>query len=198
MKTGEYSKLEKDIDFKKTYLNSTLWWKSILLVPPVCLLFVGLLGILYLFSYDKLVSWYVAPYLLLFILGTIWLKAIRKHLQKAMLAAQGAFRICVAKSVGEQNGYVYTLFVNNEKRHNQHFITRLAESLSADELMANAAAKKKNILLHDEESDTAFYLRAYPIKDLNKKNPLWKDEGCFPVLYINEKYAPVVKGRHVN
>ena len=77
MKANDYAKLEKDYDFKRHYFNNTFWWKTLLMVPPICFLFVGLVGIIYLFNSDMLVSWYIIPYLFLFTVGTIWLKALK-------------------------------------------------------------------------------------------------------------------------
>ena len=196
MKTNEYSKLEKDYDFKRSYLNKTLWWKNILMVAPVCFLFAGLVGILYLFNSDLLVSFYTIPYLTLFIIGTIWLKAMKKHLQKVVMAREGAFHICLAASVGDKDGYTYAIFVNNTRRYDKYYITNLAKEISLHDFLTknDAPFKHKAILIHDEESDTDMYMRAYPKKEIANKNIGWStDEGYFPVLYINDKDVPVIK-----
>lgn len=196
MKTNEYAKLEKDYDFKRSYLNKTLWWKSILMVAPVCFLFAGLVGILYLFNSDLLVSFYTIPYLILFVIGTIWLKAMKKHLQKVAMAREGAFHICLAASVGDKDGYTYAIFVNNTRRYDKYYITNLAKEISLHDILTknDAPFKQKAVLIHDEESDTDMYMRAYPKKEIAKKNIGWStDEGYFPVLYINDKDVPVIK-----
>lgn len=200
MKASDYKTLEKEYEFKKSYLNSTSWWRSILLVPPCCFLFVGLIGILYLFNHDMLVSFYLIPYIVLFLLGTIWLKTVRKYLQKAAMTAPGAFQICMAKPIGERNGYIYTVFANDNKRHDKHYIANLIESMPVESIIEEneILAKKKTIFLRDSDlSDTGLYLRAYFNNDITKRNPSWKADGFFPVLYINEKYTPVVKRVHL-
>lgn len=196
MKTNDYAKLEKDYDFKRSYLNKTLWWKSILMVAPICFLFAGLVGILYLFNSDLLVSFYTIPYLILFVIGTIWLKAMKKHIQKAAMAKEGAFHVCLAASVGDKDGYTYAIFVNNTRRYDKYYITNLAKGISLHDILAknNAPFKKEAIMIHDEESDTDMYMRAYQKKEIAKKNIGWStDEGYFPVLYINDKDVPVIK-----
>ena len=194
MKPNDYIKLEKDFDFKRAYLNQTMWWKNILMVPPICLLFIGLVGMLYLFHYDKLASLYVIPYLAVFLIGTILLKAIKKHIQKTIMTTKDAFHICLAKSIGEKEGYIYTTFVNNSRRHDKYYITNLAKDISLDDLLSTQPApfKKRSVLIKSD-NDTEIYVRAYFKKDIDKRNRDWKEEEYFPVLYIDTKYTFIVK-----
>lgn len=196
MKSNDFAKLEKDYDFKRSYFNNTLWWKTLSMLPPVLLLFVGLVGILYLFNSDMLVSWYIIPYLLLFIVGTIWLKAMKKYILKAYMAAEGAFHVCLAAPIGDKDDYTYAIFVNNTRRYDKYYITNLAKDISLHELLAknNAPFKKEAIPVRDEESGNDIYVRAYPKKAISKRNAGWSlNEGYFPVLYINSKNVPVIK-----
>lgn len=196
MKANEYSKLEKDYDFKKIYLNKTLWWKNILMVAPICFLFAGLVGIIYLFNSNMLVSLYTIPYLILFVVGTIWLKTIKKHIQKAIMAREGAFHICLAASIGDKGDYTYAIFVNDTHRYDKYHITNLAKEVSLHNLLEkyDISFKKKAILIQDEENNESFYIRAYPKKEIAKKNAGWSiSEGYFPVLYINDIDVPIIK-----
>ncbi|MDR0824523.1 MAG: hypothetical protein LBN74_05475 [Prevotella sp.] len=201
MKQNDFAKLEKDNDFRKSYLNRTMWWKNILMIAPVCFLFAGLTGILYLFNIDMLFSLYIIPYLILFIIGTIWLKAIKKHLQKVAMVAQGAFHVCLAASVGDKDGYTYAVFVNDTHRYDKYYITNLAKEISLQELLAknNAPFRKKAVSIHHDESNTDMYMRAYPKKEIAKRNAGWSlNEGYFPVLYINDKDVPVVRRKDLD
>ena len=195
MKPNDYAKLEKDYSFKKNYLNSTLWWKNILMIPPVCLLFVGLVGILYLFNLDKLVSWYIIPYLLLFVVGTILLKAMKKHIQKTAINRPDSFLICLAKPIGEKDGYTYTAFVKDSHRHNKHYIANEIKDISTDDILNNhnAPFRKKTVLIHNDESGSDLCIRAYTNRDLNRRSSTWREDGLIPVLYIDDKYTFIIK-----
>ncbi len=195
MKPNDYAKLEKDYSFKKSYLKNTLWWKTILMLPPVCFLFVGLIGILYLFNNEMLASWYIIPYLAFFVIGTIWLKAMKRHIQKTMMATEGSFHVCLAKSIGEKDGYVYSAFTNDSRRHDKYNIINIAKGLSLDEILSkqNEPFKKKTVLVQDEVNGTNIYIRAYFNNDITKRNPDWRENELFPVLYINDKYTFIVK-----
>lgn len=195
MKPNDYAKLEKDYSFKKSYLKNTPWWKTILMLPPVCFLFVGLIGILYLFNNEMLASWYIIPYLAFFVIGTIWLKAMKRHIQKTMMATEGSFHVCLAKSIGEKDGYVYSAFTNDSCRHDKYNIINIAKELSLDEILSkqNEPFKKKTVLVQDEENGTNIYIRAYFNNDITKRNPDWRENELFPVLYISDKYTFIVK-----
>lgn len=195
MKPNDYAKLEKDYSFKKNYLKNTPWWKTILMLPPVCFLFVGLIGILYLFNNEMLASWYIIPYLAFFVIGTIWLKAMKRHIQKTMMATEGSFHVCLAKSIGEKDGYVYSAFTNDSRRHDKYNIINIAKELSLDEILSkqNEPFKKKTVLVQDEVNGTNIYIRAYFNNDITKRNPDWRENELFPVLYINDKYTFIVK-----
>ncbi len=196
MKPNDCAALEKDYNFKKSYLNKTLWWKNLSMLPPVLIMFIGLAGLLYLFQYDKLYSLYAIPYVLLFAIGTIWLKAMKRYLQKAAMAVPGAFHVCLAATIGEKKDVLYAIFVNNTRRYDKHYITNLAQNISLHEILSENKEPflKKAVLIHDKESDTDIYVRAYSKKDVVKQNAGWSlDEGYFPVLFIDEKNVPVIK-----
>lgn len=195
MKPQDYAKLESDYSFKRSYLNKTPWWKSLLLVPPVCFLFVGLVGVIYLLKNDMLISLYIIPYLLLFVIGTIWLKAIKRHIHKVKMANAGSFHVCLAKPVWEKENQVFAIFVNDAHRHNKYYIENLVEKISSEKLLEkyNPSFKKEAHLIHDDENDADFYLRVYDMKEINKQNPDWRDKYLFPILYIDDKYTFVIK-----
>lgn len=195
MKPTDYMKLEGDFAFKRSYLNRTAWWMNGLLIAPTLFLFLGLAGVMYLLNNDMLLSWYVIPYLVFFVIGTVWLKAVRRHIRKSRMAVEGAFRVCLAKAVGEKDGYVYTVFTNGNKRHNEHLIKQLGDSLNVDEMPEQRMARKRSVAMRDEASDTDFYLRAFQKGDLRKYNPKAGEGRVFPVLFIDTKYTFVVRGQ---
>lgn len=195
MKQDDYSRLEKNYDFKRNYLKETKWWASPLFIAPALLLFVGLVGIIYLLRNDMLLSLYLIPYLLIFVVGTIWLKAVKKHIQKTMIKKDGSFLICIAHPVAEKNGNVYAVFSTDRYRHNRHYLNNAAKSLSGNDSTMNEDARKKSILVHDDESGADMYLRAFPVKDVKKRNKDWYKEDNFPVLFIDEKNVCIIKDK---
>lgn len=200
MRAEDYAKLEKDYSFKRSYLNNTPWWRNILMIPPILLLFIGLAGILYLFHLDKLVSLYIIPYLVLFVIGTILLKAIKRHIQKTKMTETGAFHVCLAKPIWEKSGLVYVVFVNDTHRHNKHYINNLASNIPAEDLAGKygLSPKDKSLLIHDNKINADYYIRIFEAKDIEKRNKSWREDYMFPVLYIDDKHTFVIKKKDLN
>jgi len=197
MRPDDYAKLEKNVKFKKSYLNNTKWWKHAALMAPVVLMFGGLVGILYLFNMDKLISVSVIPYLLLFAVGTILFKAIKVNLQKRKMSEPGSGHVCMAVPVGEKDGYTYVVFTNDTHRYNKHYVKNLAKESSSLYIFERGGdvVKKKSLLIQDPGDKAGYYARAYKTKDIDKANPGWKNEGSFAVLYIDDNDTPVIKSR---
>ncbi|MBB4037410.1 hypothetical protein GGR21_003327 [Dysgonomonas hofstadii] len=199
MRADDYAKLEKDIKFKKSYLSNTTWWKDGAIIAPIVLMFGGLVGILYLFNMDKLISISAIPYLLLFAVGTILFKAIKMNLQKRKMAEPGAFHICVAVPVGEENGYTYAVFTNDTHRYNKHYIKNIAKETLLDSIPETdkITCRKKTILAERPEQGDKYCIRAYKTKDINKQNINWRNDDYFPVLFIDENNTPVIKSKDI-
>ncbi len=195
MKPEDCARLEKDYSFKRSYLNETPWWKTLLMVPPICLLFTGLVGIIYLYHHDKLISLILIPYLVLFVAGTIWLKALKKYIQKEKIAKPGSFLVCMALPVKEKDGYVYAAFTNGTHRYNKHYVNSMVKKNPLDARIEEDSIlfRKQSVLIHDEETNEGFYVRAYETKKLNSRFITWREDGLFPVIYIDDKYTFVVK-----
>lgn len=198
MKPSDCVQLEKSKPFKRDYLKGIYWWKSILLIAPACFLFVGLAGVIYLLEEQMLATWYVIPYVAFFVVGTIWLKAVKKHLQDKVLNAEGTFLVCMAARFLEKDGYVSVVFTTGDKRHDNHFIKKIANKLSSGNNLSETdltASRKKALPQHDDESGTDFYVRTYFHANLSRRNAHWRDEDTFPILYINPKKVEVIKKR---
>lgn len=197
MKPQDYTKLEKNYNFKRRYLNKTLWWKNILLIAPIGFLFIGLAGVIYLLKNDMLASLYVIPYLIFFVVGTIWLKAIKRHIQKAKMVEPSAFRVCLAKTVKEDDRRVFSVFVNDTHRHNNYYIKNLADRIDIDALLEgnSALSEAGTHLINDPENEIDCYLNVSTAKEITKLNAKWNNDSVFPVLYIDEKYTFVIKAK---
>ena len=197
MKPADCVKLENDKAFKMEYARKTPYWKNILFVAPALFLFLGLFGVLYLLGYNMLATWYVIPFVVFFVVGTIWLKAVKRHVLKAMVANPDNFHVCLAKPFGEKGGYTYCVYVNNEKRHNEYYISSIAESYSIDSLTHTelAEAKKKPVVTYDETVESDIVLQAFFHRDISKCNNKWRDEDTFPLLVIEGKRVAIVKAK---
>lgn len=197
MKPQDYAKLEGDYSFKISYLSKTPWWKTILIVAPICLLFVGLVGIIYILKQDMLVSLYTIPYLALFVVGTIWLKAIKRHIFKTKINTPDSFLVCLARPIHEKDNKVFSVFITDSHRHNSYYIKNLGEKIELEELIKkDSSLEKKGIhSIYDETSESHLFLFVSDAKDINKKNVNWDKEETFPLLYIDKDYTFVVKAK---
>ncbi len=197
LKAEDYAKLEKDVKFRRSYYSATKWWKNPALIAPIILMFGGLVGIMYLFNMDKLISLSVIPYLLLFAVGTILFKAIKMNLQKRKMAESGSFHICLAIPVEDRNGYTYAVFTNDTHRYNKHYIKNLLKDISLEDIIEKyeLTAKNKSVMVKDIENQAEYYIRGFKIKELTKANSKWEDDGFFPVLFIDEADTLIVKSK---
>lgn len=197
MKPQDYAKLEGDYSFKRSYLSKTPWWKTILIIAPICLLFVGLAGIIYILKQDMLVSLYTIPYLALFVVGTIWLKAIKRHIFKTKINTPDSFLVCLARPIHEKDNKVFSVFTIDSHRHNSYYIKNLGEKIEFEELIKkDYSLEKKGIhSIYDETSESHLFLFVSDAKDINRKNVNWDKEETFPLLYIDKDYTFVVKAK---
>ncbi|WP_163356864.1 hypothetical protein [Dysgonomonas sp. 25] len=195
MKAADCVKLEDKTIFKKEYLKQTGWWKNYSFIPPSLLLFLGLAGLIYLTKAEMLVTFYSIPFVLVFLLGTIWMKAVKKHIRDAKFNHPETFRVCLAQPVTTINGYTCLVFTLGQKRHNAFFAKQLAEEISVDE---NTLSLYKNKVQkqHVQSVDADCYVIAYPTSIIHKKNPLWdENKEVLPLLYVDEKNVLVIKGK---
>lgn len=197
MKPSQYKELENDKSFKRYYLNKTLWWINYLFVAPALLLFIGLAGIMHMGYSDRLWNWYAIPYIAVFLIGTIWLKAIKKHVQGKILEDRDIYLVCAAQAVFDTDGRYYFIFSKDSKRHNEVLINKLAEGLSKESFADSEIqlAKKQMVEISTSEEDTQIYLRGISVNKVNKTNRKNIKEGITPLLYITPKEIFVVRNK---
>jgi hypothetical protein len=58
------------------------WFKQPAIYPPSILLFFALFGLIYLLNYDKLITVYALPFFLLFAVGVIWLRMVKRYVDR--------------------------------------------------------------------------------------------------------------------
>jgi hypothetical protein len=200
MKAADYyASLEKNKKFKSRYIQHTKWWKNMLFIAPSCILFLGLFGLIYLLNFGMLSSWYTIPFAVVFILGTLWLKAIKRHVQKEILNKEDLFRVCLAKRIGIKEGYVYLIYASGMKRHNEYFTGMVAsESVILEELTnAQQTESKRKPVLITEKEDEHFYLRAFSRNELNKRWSSWEKDSFLPLLEIKKEQVYPVNKRDI-
>lgn len=195
MKPNEYKNLELDQIFKRRYLGNILWWKNFLLIAPSLLIFIGLAGILYIAQDGEIKTWYIAPYVAIFLMGIIWLKAIKKHLQDKLLKDKERFLVCAARSVGIEGGYHYFIFSKDSKRHNEILINQLAETTQLTEISHDQLnmAKKQMTEIQTREEETPIYLKAFSVNNVQKTNKENLGKGITPLLYVSPKNIFVIR-----
>ncbi len=197
MRPLEYKKLEDNKTFKRYYMRKTKWWKSFLLLAPTLLLFVGLAGILHMAYNDRIWTLYCLPYIIVFALGTIWLKGIKKYIQDKLVSQSHSYLACAAKSLGEKGGRHYFIYSKDNKRHNETLISRLADELDLDNLTKEQIeeAKKASIKIETSETETPIYLKAIATNLVLKANRENLASGITPLLYISLQDVFVIRNK---
>lgn len=198
MRPTEYQKLEDNKAFKRYYLSKTLWWAEYAFVPPALLMFIGLAGIMYMAYNESLWGWTGVPYILVFVLGAIWLKAIKKYVQTKILEDKTKYLLCAGRALFDLDGRYYFIFSKGSKRHNETLINKLTESLSVESFTSEnlkiAKSRAINIPI-DRDDDVEIFLKAIPISNVNKANNENIGGGIIPLLYISDKDIFVARNK---
>lgn len=189
MKAADCNKLEADKKIKKEYLSQTKWWNTILLIPPSCFIFLGLVGLIYFFKLDLLISFYSLPFILILAIGAVWLKSVKKYIFNRALNNKESFLVCLSKEIKDDGKYIYLAFVYNEKRHNSYYISSLVNDLEFD---TSTEAKDRIVQVESESHDT-FYVRAFKKSLIQKRNRPWTKEAYLPLLFIDNKNIFIIK-----
>ncbi len=188
--------LEKDKSFKREYAGRLSWWRNFLFVAPSLIMFLGLAGMLYLFKAEMLVSWYTLPFVIFFMLGTVWLKAVKRHIMKTLVNTEGSFLACPAALYDDDGKYSYFIFSIADKRHNAHYVKTVGDRLRAsDAHIDKDAARRSAITFSDPHSQDTFYLKGFPHKDIRRSNAMWTDQDALPLLYVDAKNVFIIKRR---
>lgn len=123
MNTDRIQQLEKNKKFKRKFYAKEVW-KNYAVVPPSGILFIALFGFLYLFNVDRLVSLYTIPFIVLLIVGTIWLKATRKYILNQKLLDDNSFAICLTVPLMQKNGRTIMMFSAGNNRLNKYYLEK--------------------------------------------------------------------------
>jgi hypothetical protein len=181
---------ENNAAFKYSHIPFSYKWKSWLYAAPVLLLFMTLFSFLYLLDKGLLATWYVVPYLLIFVLATVWFKAVRKHLSKKMINTPGKFITALAKPVLTYNYKVYALLSVGSNRHNRDFIEHQSQQVSsayADLIPRLKPGVALPLLSGKEPGADILYFCCMRKFSVRKNNIGWNEEVPFAVLLIDHK-----------
>lgn len=141
MNADKLQRLEKNKKFRKKFYNKEVW-KNYAIIPPSVILFASLFGVLYLFNTDRLFSLYTIPCIVLLLLGTIWLKAVRRYIITQKISDDKPFLICFCIPLMEKNKKTIMMFSSGHNRHNKNYLEK----------------KKKEILVRISGGDDSFDL----------------------------------------
>lgn len=155
MNTDKIQQLEKNDKFKRKFYSKEVW-RSYAIVPPSGILFVALFGLLYLFNIDKLISLYAIPFIILLLLSTVWLKAIRKYIIDQKISESNVFIICLSIPLIIEHGKTIMIFSVGSNRLNKHYLEKkkkeVLEKLEVDSNFVDLTSSNKS-LISIESSD---------------------------------------------
>ncbi|MFV0467382.1 MAG: hypothetical protein ACK5MK_00480 [Dysgonomonas sp.] len=200
MKSSKLAELEKDRKFKRLNFPLSYLYLNVLILAPVLVLFIGLLGILYLTKNDLLLSWYSIFYIVCFVLGTIWLKSISEIVIKKSINNPDAYLATWAAPIGEIGNKVYLIFTTGNKRHDKFYIENIRKKLSDDDCteLCSKANKKHAVSLTEQlmtDDDVLLTIQTKAI--IKRRNPNWKSDESLPILYVDSKHMSPIAGRYL-
>ncbi len=123
MNADKIHRLEKNEKFKRKFYSKDIW-KNYAIVPPSLIIFVALFGSIYLFNLDLLVSLYIIPFVVLLVLGTVWLKATRKYLINQKISENQTFVICLVIPLMKKDGKTIMIFSTKNNRLNKYYLEK--------------------------------------------------------------------------
>lgn len=196
------SNLEADAKFKKKYLPKYFWFRNPGIFPPSSLIFLALLGLVYLLNSDMLISLYAIPFAVILLLGAIWLKTTKKIILNRLYETPDSYKICISKPISKDNDTIFLIFSKDSKRHNKHFIQSAQKDMVKNGFVESdmfSTMKQKIGTEAQPVSDEYtggwdnIFITCMKKSDLNKSDALWKTEGFTFLLYINDKEILPVK-----
>jgi len=206
MNVNNLSKLEKDIKFKKENFPKNFWYKQIAIYPPSAILFIALFGLVYLLNVDMLLTYYAIPFVLLLLLGAIWLKTVKKYITDTIIKKEEGFLVCLAQVFEEKKGFFYIVFDTSKKRHDKHQINNIAKHIKAEmdtnnKDIMNAINSKRatSVTPYNTElfKENEVFIKALPKTEILKLRPNCNVNDHIPIIFFNKKNIIVVKPKYL-
>lgn len=187
MSSTKYSDLEKNVKFKSQFVSKSILPKNfVYLLAPIILLVFSVFSILYIFEAGRLASIVTLPYALIFILGVVFLRLSRIYIIKKEVSRRGHYLVCLGKIIKEDGNYAYVLFSKDEKRHDKHFIERVAKQLNIDTLPV-LDIKDETHYIDLSENGGQLGLKVLNKKEVNNQDIAKEGESVFLLEYIDDK-----------
>ncbi len=172
MNSDKITKLENSIKLKKKIFGKNIW-KNYAIVPPAIVMFGGILGIIYLYNIDKLISLHAIPFVFIFVLGTVWLKSVRKYIIDKKIENSSDFLLCLSISLLKEGGKTIILFSTGKNRNNKYYLEK----------------EKKNIL--DQENTNKELLEVD-----NKPKQIGTTDIYIVQLPFSKKFSDKIENGH--
>lgn len=201
MKGVDLKKIENNTKIKKKYLPKHFWLKSGGIYPPSIFLFFALFGLVYLLNYDLLLTFYAIPFVVLFLLATIWLKTTKKYILNKLFAEEGTYLVCLSAVVKEDDKLITSVFTTNSTRHNKYFARDLAKQIQESniidsDLFTNRKGIEKNkaVLVVDENNllPSNVYIVHLNKAEILKARAGWSSDEVFPLFYVQNNQVLLI------
>ncbi|NDW09148.1 hypothetical protein D0T56_05680 [Dysgonomonas sp. 520] len=175
-------------------------YKNILIIAPILLIFIGLLGILFLFKQDLLISYYTIFYAVCFVLGTIWLKAIKQFITNKAINKNGSFLACWAIQLDEDKSNAYFLFTTGNHRHDRIYVNTIRKKMNDEKSLYLGKLKPGHTisLTTRLEANDDVYVAALAKSTIKRKNANYTSNEPLPVLFIDEKNVVPIPGKYMS
>lgn len=199
MEKKTLSELEKDRKFKRAAIPTSFVYKNFLIVAPCLVIFVGLLGILFLMKNNLLLSYYSIFYIACFLLGTIWLKSIRQYIVNNIFKKENGFLTCWAALIKEDKKNAYYIFTTGNKRHDYFYIEKIKKNIDnepelflSEKIKHTSVVSITNILMSDQD----VYITKQSKSMIKRRNPNYSFDKSLPLLVIDQKHVSPIPGRY--
>lgn len=195
MNADKLQRLEKNKKFRKKFYNKEVW-KNYAIIPPSVILFASLFGVLFLFNTDRLFSLYVIPCIILLLLGTIWLKAVRKYIITQKISDDRPFLICSCIPLMEKNKKTIMMFSSGYNRHNKNYLEKkrkeILERISGGDDSLDLTSNSGVKLIPD--SDVYIVIPSFSDRIANKKGNVSVNRY---VIFNNENRIKYITAREL-
>lgn len=199
MQAGDYKKLENNKALKRIYLNKTLWWLKLAMLSPVLLIFIGLAGVIHFIRLELTSNYLMYVYAVVFVLGLVWLKYVKRYLQDKALTDVELINIVPSLKLTTKSGRDYLLFLQGGKRHNEALLKKLHESFDQsrlDEIIYNKSKKTPQLL--ELIDDSSLYLIAVGKVQVARAYKNCSIPNFLPLILIDKKDTFVIKAKDIN
>lgn len=121
MDSNRIKKLENNIKLKKRIFSKNIW-KNYAFLPPSLMLFAGIVGLVYLFKMDYLLTLYSIPFIIIFFIGTVWFKSTKRYLINKRISEADSFKVCMCLPVTAENKKQVYMFSIGNNRNNKYYL----------------------------------------------------------------------------